>query len=148
MSLIEDLRNHWLGVKQEYQAKGDGLSADLCHQFCEDIFHKLMEPKLYVLCYEAHVRQRMFFKGQNLYLGVADMTGVLEEAAKMTLDEAESKLSCMSKQDDWEIWSLTHKMTLGRRSNRHEIKLEKEELKKQISELKKQLKQIEEQEGS
>jgi len=46
-----------------------------------------------------------FFKNQNLYLATI-LTDSVEQAAMMTIDEAEEKWGRMTVKEDWQIWSV------------------------------------------
>jgi hypothetical protein len=79
----------------------------------------------YVLVYVADKGGYRFFKNQNLYLGVANLTDSVEQAAMMTLDEAEGTWGCMTAKDDWEVWSVRPGIMLDVKSERHIIRARK-----------------------
>ena len=76
-----------------------------------------------------------FFKSQNLYLGVANLTDSVEHAAMMSLDDAEKKWDCMTVKDDWQIWSVRPGIVLDAMSNRHIIRMKKEALEAELKSL-------------
>lgn len=80
---------------------------------------------------------KQYFKEQNLYLGIAILTDSLEEAAKMTLDEAEGKLECMT-DNNWTIWSVKEGLVLDEKSERHIIRQKRKDLQEQLDALPKE----------
>jgi len=91
--------------------------------------------RCYVLVYVGDEGEWQFFKDQNLYLGVANLTDSVEHAAMMTLDEAEGKWGCMSVKDDWQVWSVRPGIVLDAISERHIIRAKKAELEAELKSL-------------
>ena len=80
-------------------------------------------------------KEWQFFKSQNLYLGSAMLTDSVEDAAMLTLDEAESKFDCMTVKDDWAIWSVRPGVVLDKPSERHVIRSKRKDLERQLASL-------------
>ena len=90
-----------------------------------------MKQIMYVLQYKTGG----FFEKQNLYLGQAMLTDDIDTARQMSLDEAEDKLSCMPKKQDWNIYEVGIGLRLGAKSTRHIKKWRKEELERELAAL-------------
>jgi hypothetical protein len=89
----------------------------------------------YVLVHTDDDGRRSFFKNQNLYLGFAETTTVLENATFLDLREAEAKFSCMNEKKPWSIWSVKVGVVLDKKSERHLIREEREQLLARLKEL-------------
>lgn len=94
-----------------------------------------MNEKMYVLQHKSG----QYFKEQNLYLGSAMLTGDIDSAEQMTLEEAENKYGCMKEKGDWKIFRVVVGLRLGQESIRHIKATRKSELEKELAELEKEL---------
>ena len=101
-----------------------------------DVDRNSAAPPCYVLVFiGTDGKEWQYFKSQNLYLGSAMLTDSVEDAAMLTLDDAESKLDCMTVKDDWAIWSVRLGIVLDKRSDRHVIRSKRKELERQLASL-------------
>jgi len=93
-----------------------------------------MSDERYVLVYKPDSNLEFkYFESQNLYLGQAMLTKDLENAAKMSLDEAECTLNLMTTKSDWQIWSIKSSIVLDKQSFHHELINKKKQLLEEIS---------------
>lgn len=88
-----------------------------------------MSKKMYVLQHKSG----QYFKEQNLYLGSAILTGDIDSAAQMPLEDAENKYSCMNEKNDWKIFRAVLGIRLGSESDRHLKAARKAELEKELA---------------
>jgi hypothetical protein len=106
------------------------------------------EEKMYVLVFKErpqfteqyfqhHLQQQDKTLLVNLYPNRAVLCSSLNQAKKMTLDEAEKNLNFMNEPEFWSIWSIKKGWVLDKRSERHIIRNEREKLEKKLKELEK-----------
>ena len=76
-----------------------------------------------------------FFKSQNLYLGSANLTDSLDNAALLSKEEAEKIWGCMDVKNDWQIWSIRLGYVLDKEYKEHLQKIERERLLRMLEAL-------------
>lgn len=102
----------------------------------KDVAEHSAAPTCYVLVFiGTDGKEWQYFKSQNLYLGQAMLTDTVEDAAKLTLDDAEAKWDCMTVKDDWAIWSVRPGIVLDKPSDRHVVRAKRKALEQQLASL-------------
>ena len=76
-----------------------------------------------------------FYCGQNLYMGTALLTLDINTAAKMSLDDAERTIACMTEQGEWKIYGISTGLRLADESDRHIRRARKRQLEKELESL-------------
>jgi len=96
----------------------------------------MSDTKRYVLVYAGLDKKgnadNRYFVGQNLYLGIANITDSLELATIMSLEEAEKVWGLMAAKKDWQIWSIRDSIVLYEESDRHLLMEKRKRLSEEL----------------
>jgi hypothetical protein len=98
------------------------------------------EEQKYVLRF----KDKWFFKGQNLYLGQADLTKSLDDAVIMTLKEALHRYKLMDAPEHWKVYKIRRGWVLDGEEKTTGLLAYIDELEAKLVDARKQLKILQE----